>query len=224
VRGFFHDIEALPRRRSLQSILHLTELLSIEGEEVSETTFRGCAYTGSLPSGTAWTVPPQLADNREKWAVYARNEVLSIAVQGLFYALLDAYQESGLRFDASAQVVDWFLGQPEAGGALDAVGRQRTFSQCLADSVDWLPALAQWREPHHEIHLTEEIARLSRSLKSAETRRAIIVAALRALIALASRAGPSSGVYGGLVFHKAYFLYYPSGPARACRETQDSRP
>jgi hypothetical protein len=209
VRGLFHDSEAMPRRRSLQYLLHLTELLSKEGEEVSEATFRGCAYTNCLPSGSAWMVPTHLADIREKWGVYARNEVLSIAAQGLFYALLDAYEESGLRFDASAQVVDWFLGQPEAEDALDILGRQRTLSQCLADSSAWLPGLRQWRQSTHEIALMEEIAQLSRGQKSAETRRAIIVAALRALIALASRASPSSSPYGGLVFDKGYFLYYP---------------
>ena len=209
VRGLFHDSEALPRRRSLQSLLQLTELLGKENEEVTEATFRGCAYAGSLPSGTLWTVPPELAGNRDKWAVYARNEILSIAVQGLFYALLDAYEESGLRFDASAQVVNWFLQQPEARDALDEIGRHRTFSQCLGDSGDPLPALTQWREPNHEIYLMELIARLSRSPKSAETRRPIIVAALRALIALGSRAGDGSSPYGDLVFDKGYFLYYP---------------
>lgn len=209
VRGLFHENDALPRRRSLQALLHLTEVLSNGNIEVSEATFRGCAYTGNLPSGTAWIVPPQLAENREKWAIYSRNEVLSIAVQGLFYALLDAYEESGLRFDASAQVVDWFLEQAEARQALDNLGRQRTFSQCLRDSATWLSALAQWQESNHEIVLMEKIVQLSRGQKSSETRRAIIVAALRALIALAGRPGPSSDPYGDLVFDKGYFLYYP---------------
>jgi hypothetical protein len=209
VRGLFHDPEALPRRRSLQSLLHLTQMLSNEAEDVSETAFRGCAYTGSLPSGTEWVVPPSLAENREKWAVYARNEVLSIATQGLFYALLDAYEQSGLRFDASTEVVDWFLTQHETQDALEIIGKQRTFGQSLVESAAWLPALPQWREPLHEIYLMEEIARLSREQKSPETRRAIIVAALRALLALASRPLRSSEPYAGLVFDKGYFLYYP---------------
>jgi hypothetical protein len=72
-----------------------------------------------------------------------------------------------------------------------------------------LPALAQWREANHEIDLTEQIVQLSRGQKSSEARFAIIVAALRALIAIAARPGPSSDPYGGLVFDKGYFLYYP---------------
>ncbi len=209
VQGIFADDEALPRRRTLQSILSLIGLLEKEGEQVSEAKFRGCAYTGSLPSGSLWEVPPHLADNRDKWAVYARNEILSIAVQGLFSTVLDAYEESGLRFDSSAQVVDWFLLQPEAVAALDEFGRQNTFSQCLAMSADWLPVLTEWREQNHEVALMEHIAGLSRSSKSADTRHEILVAAFRALLALASRSSHRSGPYANLVFDKGYFLYYP---------------
>ncbi|RCX23896.1 hypothetical protein [Thioalbus denitrificans] len=209
VRGLFYDKETLPRRRTLQSLLQLTELLVNEEEEVTEATFRGCAYTSSLPSGTAWVVPPSLAGNRQKWALYARNEILSIAVQGLFYVLLDAYEASGIRFDASAQVVDWYLAQPEVREALGTVGRQRTFSRCLADSVGWLPALEHWREPSHEAALMEHVVQMSRGSKSPDTRTAIIVAVMRILIGLASRADDQANAYGDLIFDKGYFLYYP---------------
>lgn len=142
VRGLFHDSEALPRRRTLQSILQLGRLLADVGEELSEAAFRTCVYTGSLPGGAPWTAPASLAGNRERWAIYARNELLSVAVQGLFFALLDAYQEEGFRFGASAQIADWFLGQPEAVGALEEIGAGRMFSACVAESGSWLPALA----------------------------------------------------------------------------------
>jgi hypothetical protein len=209
VRGLFEDKEALARRRTLQSLLQLTGLLEKEDERVSESTFRGCAYAGCLPSGTLWTAPSHLTDSRNKWAVYARNEILSIAVQGLFYAVLDAYEESGLRFDSGTEVVDWFLTQPEAVDALDELGRHNAFTQCVAKSGDWLPALGQWREPAHEVSLMEHIAELSRSSKSSETRRDILVSALRSLLALASRASHQSNPYADLVFDQDYFLYYP---------------
>jgi hypothetical protein len=68
VRGPFHAPEALPRRQTLQSFLQLAKLLHDDGEEFSEYMYRACAYTGSLPSGTPWTIPETLASNREKWA------------------------------------------------------------------------------------------------------------------------------------------------------------
>ncbi len=209
VQGFFAEYEALPRRRSLQSILGLTELLQKEGEEVSETTFRGCAYTGSLPSGSLWKTSSHLADNRDKWAVYVRNEILSIAIQGLFYAILDGYEESGLRFESSVGAADWFLAQPETVAALEEFGSQNTFSQCLSTSADWLPPLTQWPEPAHEVSLMEHVVGLSRSSKSADTRRQILVSAIRMLLALASRASRHPRPYADFVFDKGYFLYYP---------------
>ena len=208
-RGPFHDEEALPRRRSLQSLLHLSGLLSAEGQDLSELIFRGCSYAGSLPSGASWPVPESLAGSRNKWAIYARNELLSVAVQGLFHAVLDAYEASALRFDSSAQIVDWFLSQREALDALDQVGRQRTFSECVAQSAYWLPALSQWQQPAHEAQLAEEIVRLSRAPKSSENRTAIVAASLRTLIALASRQPGTDYQYGALVFDPGYFQYYP---------------
>jgi hypothetical protein len=189
--------------------LQLARLLYDEGEEFSEDVYRACAYTGSLPSGTSWPTPESLASNREKWAIYARNEIFSVAVQGLFFALLDAYEESALRFYASAEIVDWFLGRPEVDGALAEVGRQRTFSACVSDSGTWLPALESWSEQAHEVQLTERISLLSRGTKSPENRQAILAASLQTLIALASRTSASANSYANLIFEPNYFAYYP---------------
>ncbi|UFZ03056.1 hypothetical protein LQG66_27980 [Bradyrhizobium ontarionense] len=209
VRDRFRDTEALPRQRSLKIILQLADLLYAKGEQLSEPLFRACIYSGSLPGGTPWAVPSALANTREKWAIYARNELLSIAVQGLFYALLDAYEASGLRMDASTDIANWFTEQREVLEALDELGQQRTFSECVADSKSWLPALADWSEKMHEVQLTERIAALSRGIKSAENRKQIVSAALKTLIALARRTNSADRQYADLVFEPDYFRYYP---------------
>lgn len=209
VRDRFHDTEALPRQRSLKLILQLADLLYGEGEQLSEPLFRACTYSGSLPGGRPWAVPSVLSNTREIWAIYARNELLSIAVQGIFYALLDAYETSGLRMDANSDIANWFAGQPEALEALDELGQQRSFSECVADSKRWLPGLADWTEKMHEVHLTERIVVLSRGQKSAESRKQIVSAALRTLIALARRTNVADRQYAELVFEPDYFDYYP---------------
>lgn len=208
VRGVFHDIEAMPRRRTLQSVLQLAGLLIEEEHELNETTFRACVYAGALPSGKAWLPTESLIGNREKWATYARNEYLSIAVQGLFFALLDAYEESGLRYGSNAQVVDWFVGQAEVLETLDEFGSHKLFSSCVAESASWLPGLANWAMPGHEAQLVELVTQLSRGSKSAENRRAIVAAALRILVALASRASNLANSYGEITFDDRYFNYY----------------
>lgn len=208
-RGLFHDPEALPRRRTLQSILQLSSLLAAETTEISEATFRACAYSGGLPSGQSWQIPDSLVQNRAKWAIYARNELLSVATQGLFFALLDAYQDSAEHFHSSAEVVDWFMRIPETQEALDTVGYDWRFSRLVGAATEKLPPLSHWKDPDHEIQYAEQLVQLCRTGKSAENRRLIIIAALRVLIALASRSSEEDHAYGEIVFEEGYFNYYP---------------
>lgn len=208
-RGLFHDPEALPRRRTLQSILQLSSLLAAENTEISEATFRACAYSGGLPSGQSWQIPESLAQNRAKWSIYARNELLSVAIQGLFFALLDAYEESGQRLHASAPLVDWFISIPETQEALDTLGSDSRFSQLVVTATAGLPPLSHWKDPNHEIQFAEQLIQLCRTEKSSDNRRLIIIAAMRVLIALAQRSSAEDHAYGDLVFEEGYFNYYP---------------
>ncbi|MCC5869999.1 MAG: hypothetical protein JJU27_15965 [Gammaproteobacteria bacterium] len=209
VRGPFYDLEALPRRRTLQSIMQLAGLLAEDGKEISEDLFRACAYAGGLSSNRPWTVPVSLAGNRERWAVYARNELLSIAVQGLFHSVLSAYSESGLRLDTSPQIVDWFMGEDDVCAALAELGAGQTFAAAVSAATDWIPELTNWGNDVHEVQLTNKITKLTRASKSAGNCRKIIAASLRTLVALAARQGNRESVYADLVFDPNYFSYYP---------------
>ena len=208
-RGVFYDSEAMPRRRSLQSILQLGDHLAAEDFELTEGTFRACAYSWALPSGMPWEAPESLISNRQRWASYARNELLSVTVQGLFFALLNAYEESGLRLDSSDDIVQWFLKRPETLRAVKDVGGNRTYLQLVHDSESWLSAMTQWTSSSHEVQLAEQIVQLCRGPRSAECRQSIILHGLRVLIALGARRKPGETGYADLVFEEGYFRYYP---------------
>ncbi|MYI77716.1 MAG: hypothetical protein F4077_08170 [Gammaproteobacteria bacterium] len=208
-RDLFYDPEALSRRHSLQSILHLSSLLAEDGDEISEFNFRACAYSDSLPNNQDWPILDSLAQIRAKWAVYARHELLSVATQGLFYALLDGYEASVERFHDSVQLVEWFSALHETQDALDAIGTNTRFSSIIEIAGNELPPLTNWSDPNHEIQHAERLVRLCRSEKSAENRREVVVAALRVLIALAQRFSAEDRAYGDLVFEDGYFSYYP---------------
>lgn len=208
-RGRFDDTEALSRRHSLQSILHLSKLLSEVGDEISEFNFRACVYSNSLPNNQQWLPLDSLAQIRARWSVYARHELLSVATQGLFYALLDGYEASIESFDDSAQLVDWFSALPEIQEALDKIGTKVRFSSVIETAGKELPPLTNWSEPNHEIQYAERLVHLCRSEKSAVNRRDIVVAALRVLISLAQRFSTEKCVYGDLEFEAGYFNYYP---------------
>jgi hypothetical protein len=61
----------------------------------------------------------------------------------------------------------------------------------------------------HEVMLVEDIAQLSRQVSSVESRRDIVVASLRVLIALAYRAESQGNPYGDMIFDESFFRYYP---------------
>ena len=208
-RGRFHAPEALSRRHTLQSILHLSTLLSANNDQISEAKFRACTYSNGLPNNQLWATPDSLAQNRARWSVYARHELLSVATQGLFYALLDGYEESGHRFQASPQLVDWFISTPEIQEALAAIGAKKRFSQIIETTGARLPPLTNWSDPKHEIQLTELLVQFCRNYKSAENRRHIVAAALLVLISLAQRLSTENRAYGDLVFEDGYFNHYP---------------
>jgi len=205
----FYDLEALPRRRTLQSILDLCSLLAEEKLKLDAATFRACFYANALPDGKPWACPDSLLTNREKWATYNRSELLSIAVQGLFYALLDGYEESGLRFSSSKELVDWYAMQPEIDALLHGLDSDKNFTSLVEESKSWLPALSEWKNTSHEIQLTNQIYELCQGAKTKEARGQILLKSLMAIVALAARGAEAELPYGELVFEKNYFRYYP---------------
>lgn len=215
VRGLFADENALPRRRTLQSLLSLAHSMAEIGEPLSEATFRACCYTGHLPSGAPWVLTDKLRSNRERWGVYARNELLSVAVQGLFFALLEAYLESDLhqtpstRFPTGRALVGWALGISEVRDALEALEGERPFTSQVAGARDWMPALANWREPPHEIALADTVVQSSLGRGSPQRREVMIRAALQILVSLAARAPRDTPAYGPVEFQADYFNQYP---------------
>ena len=208
-RGPFHSVEALRRRRSLQTILHLSTVLESGDTEISESAFRACNYSGGLPNGRQWMTPVSLVQERENWSIYARNELLSVAVQGLFYALLDGYEASGQRFHTSNQLVDWFIHTPEMKSVLAAIGASQSFSQVVESNAGQLPPLTNWAEPNHEIQYAEQVAQLCRNEPSIQNRRDIVLAALRVLFSLAHRFSSETNPYRDFGFEHGYFNYYP---------------
>jgi len=209
VRGLFFYEDALPRRRSLQSILFLAAEMSAAGGVLSEATFRAVTYTGHLPEGDRWTLPERLEGNRERWAVYSRNELLSVAMQGLFFALLDAYDESALTFQTVRQLVAWAMSTPEVRGALEVLDGGRSFAELVGIAEGTLPALADWQNPLHEISLAEAVVQHGSARHAAGGREVIFLDSCRLLVALAARALGSVEAYGTIEFEADYFRNYP---------------
>ena len=207
VRGPFFNQSALARRHTLQMILSLTGSLAQVGVSIDIEQFRGCTYSGTLPGGITWKLPEHLLNIRRQWAIYQRNEILSMAVQGIFYVILDSYQDSGKRFHSVDELVGWFLDTPEVAQIGSFFALDTSVASLQTSIENWLPALANWNNNDHEVRLASRIESLCRS-KSMENRSAILLACLKVLLALKNRPETNSG-YGDFMWPPDYFKAYP---------------
>ena len=208
VKGAFSDPDMLPRRRTLQTILHLSEELFKQDLSIDLDNFRGCVYSAALPDGSSLKLPEGLNNNRQRWAVYQRNELLSIAVQGLFYAILDCYDASGRSFDSVNELCAWFLSTDEMKELGDTFDLNAKVEYLVDHCHEWLPDLEKWMDENHEVQLARNIVQLCTSDKSVTNRTNIIVSALKILLALSHRPEVHQG-YNDFIFPGHYFQYYP---------------
>ncbi len=207
--GQFAGQDALARRRSLRMLLSLTDSLAQCGVTIDIEPFRGCTYSGALPDKSKWPLSERIENTRQQWAVYQRNELLSLAVQGIFYVILHAYDESGQQFHSVEDLARWFLASPEVESIDPTLPLNYSVKSLIADSGSWLASIEDWTNVNHEVHLAGSIATLCGSREDAITRRsAILLASLKILIALQCRSETKEG-YSDFVFQPNYFQAYP---------------
>jgi hypothetical protein len=207
----FDGPNATVRRQTLGSILHLADQLSHIEVDINLEQFRGCCYSGALPNSSPWNLPEVFEPTRKHWATYQRNELLSLAVQGLFYVVLHAYEESGERFHSVDSLVKWFLSGPEVAQLTDFSPLDRSVSEVTGNANNWLAPLEEWTSEHHEMSLAGKIATLSKSSTDGVAKRSeILLSSLKILIALQCRPETEEG-YGPFVaqFPANYLNAYP---------------
>ncbi|MHB8809850.1 MAG: hypothetical protein ACYC9M_07520 [Desulfobulbaceae bacterium] len=208
VGGQFFSQEELARRRTLQMLLSLADNLARCGVAIDIEQFRGCVYSSSLPDRTSWQPPERLQKSRQQWAIYVRNEILSLAVQGIFYVVLDSYHASGEKFHSVDELVRWFLEGPEVEQIGSFFPLNSLVAEIKSTANSWLPALEDWHNDNHEVQLASQIKARCGGDKSIENRATILLACLKILAALPSRPETRKG-YGDYVFPQNYLQVYP---------------
>jgi len=200
--GAFFDEDGQERRQTLTLLLDLiagVEDLSSSGDpEVSnEWLFRACAYTGALPGGKTWTAPSALEPIRRGWMIYQRNELLSVALQGIFWAALKELEEQGGFIESRQAFGDWFV----SSFAEDALGNKRgeTFAAAVDGARKRIPKLDDWADESHEIQLAWALVDESLPNAGAKARARVVRLGIDILLALAARSANESDPYGGFV-------------------------
>lgn len=187
------------RRQSLALILHLAgSLHSLAQEDLSERVFRTATYSAVLPGGVPWKVPSALEATRRAWAIYQRNDLLSVVMQCVFVACLDALASPEGLGTRSLSSVEAFAAALAAGNQAKAgyvslpVDSFGALCELVSDSG---PALTEWEAPDHEFQLA---AALQSDAASRPDLGLQLNKALRALALLSVRTSEAEPAYGAL--------------------------
>lgn len=187
------------RRQSLTLILHLAYALHTQAEDdLTERVFRAATYSGFLPGGVRWEVPAALEATRRAWAIYERNDLVSVVMQSVFVACLDTLASPAAIDQRSLSTVESFAAALAASDAAKA-----GYAELSADSFGALclllrelgPGLTEWEDPRHEFQLAAALQSESTSSPDIGLQLGRI---FRALALLAVRTDEGESPYGAL--------------------------
>jgi hypothetical protein len=136
------------RRASLGLVLDLIgRNLKLNGYNL-QNVFLASAYTTALANGASWDVHPSLVKVQRGWSIYQQNELLSLALQALFAAVLRAIER-----DRSGRLENAAAAGDICVGLLPSSMRspRRRVADILPKLKSSLPALSAWQNDAHEI-------------------------------------------------------------------------
>jgi hypothetical protein len=136
------------RRASLGLMLDLASRSARAPDYRFDALLRGAAYTGALVDGTAWQVAAGHQRVLRGWGTYQRNELLSIAVQGVFAAMLRAIER-----DERGRIRQASDAAEVAVRLLSSLGAdlQLPLEALIARVRAELPMLTNWQHEDHEL-------------------------------------------------------------------------
>jgi hypothetical protein len=186
------------RRASLGLMLDLAGRGAWHADYDFEGLLRGVAYSAALPDGSPWEVAGPLLRARNAWGTYQRNELMSLAVQGLFAAILSAVERD------RKGVIDRAADAADVGVQLVAsfaTRLSRPLVDEIADVRARLPPLASWLDEEHEI---QRGWRLQRSALDDDDLEVIAEDSVEILLSLLAR-GIDEYPYADLALDPEYF-------------------
>ncbi len=188
----------LVRRASLGLMLDLASRDTNVPEFAFERILRGAAYSGTLSDGSHWQVAPVFQRAQRGWGTYQRNELLSLAVQGLFAAVLRAIErDHGGRILRTADAADVAVGLVSSLAEKLALPLGDVVAQVRQDQ----PSLANWLNPEHELERGWRLQNLSLDDDQLEDVASESIAILLALLARGVEEYP----YGDFELDPEYF-------------------
>ena len=210
-RKLQYGTSGLRRKQTLGLYLNLIKQIEDSDLPFDHYLFRDCVYSGFLPGGDAWLIPNSLSDICKAWKVYQKNELISIAMQGIFWAclcILEEQQAHAQRFLSVESFINW-LTQYDA--IKTAVGNKLSddFSSALKKTERHLPLIEEVSHDLHEIHLANNIIQQCKASSSIKNPTEIIKSAIIILINIILRENEDFEPYGDISLPEDYLWYYP---------------
>jgi len=204
------DAGSAERRKSLGLILYLAkETASTADKSISEWGFRPAVYAKSLPGGAPWNVPGFLRETQTMWAIYERNDLLSIACQTIFSTCLVALESEageGRSYDSVETFAGHYAVSTEMTAAL-ALLEALTFGALVERVRDSGPTIADVEDPQHEFQL--EIQLHDGWNQEDDLPQSFVARALQLLATLAAREELFPTGYGNLAIGPTNLGAYP---------------
>lgn len=203
-----HGDDGLQRRQTLSLLLHLIGSLPEGHNVLDHSLFRAVVYTGFLPNEQKLNIPDSLNETLKGWALYQRNELLSIATQCLFWTMLDLLEAAEEDFYTTEEFVSWVLKTDDVSKAL-ADSNATVMEQVVGAKRKSMPAISDWEDEAHEIALGKKVLSLYAEHKRRRPHADIIRTSLDIVITLLARGGYENGYGEKFPFPEDYFAYYP---------------
>lgn len=203
--------EGIQRQHSLGVLLHLADSLVALGDDydLNEWVFRASTYTATLPGNRPWAIPEVLRPTLGWWAIYQRNDMLSVSCQAILALALKELQpqewSKKQHFESVEEFAASFSGNAELVKPLENFGA-KTFGDLWKLLRSDAPDLEDWEHDLHEIQLAYD---LPSSWDRSDGASEILLTAIRILVLLALRDDPEQAPYGTLAITNDALRDYP---------------
>jgi len=170
--------------------------------------FRSLTYSQYGIDKTPFKLPEPLHDVSLKWQVYSRSEMLSLSLQGIFYAMLHTLQPD-LTIHSTLELSHFFWTEGVGAQVLKDKSHLTT-SEFIASNGTILSDMSDWQNENHEIYSLTRILELTKdkASNSPEDLAALIQHCLTILSALCYREENKIG-YGSIEPPIEYLARYP---------------
>lgn len=204
--------EGLQRRNTLGLMLDLARAMARGGGEsglnFDQDVYRGCVYSGALPGSQPWKLPINLCNTQKQWRTYQKHELLSVAVQSIFWVALDALNAERPRLSTTDDFIQWMGGHAWVVAAAKDLG-DGSFTSGLTRTMESLPAFSNWQHPEHEITLAQKALKAYRADDKLGIQCEILMLAGKLLLTLVARDDETEPAYTPISFPADYFALYP---------------